>query len=200
MANNKTRAITNEEYKLILQTIENGVPEAALEANPKVGMVLRCMYYTGLRVGDVLRLTLGHFQRRTLDNKVMLVGFHEQKTDKIREMPINDNFYGQLYEYCIDRGITDRKQNIFKMTERNVQFILSKTVRHLMAQGTIPEGDCINTHSFRKLFGTNLYEASGRDIELVSSVFGHSATAVTRRYLGLTNERVAEALANMPEL
>ena len=53
-----------------------------------------------------------------------------------------------------------------------------------------------STHTFRKTFGRNLINLSRENAEMalvkLSEIFGHSSTAITRRYLGLKQEEILE--------
>lgn len=58
----------------------------------------------------------------------------------------------------------------------------------------------IGTHSFRKMFATKCYEASGNDIELVRRLLQHSSVAVTRRYIGISDEKVESVLSSCVDI
>ena len=54
----------------------------------------------------------------------------------------------------------------------------------------------ISTHSFRKWYATDIYNASGHDIILVQQLLQHSSPTITRRYIGISEEKVEQAIAN----
>jgi integrase len=54
----------------------------------------------------------------------------------------------------------------------------------------------ISTHSFRKWYATDIYNSSGHDIILVQQLLQHSSPMTTRRYIGISEEKVEQAIAN----
>ena len=56
--------------------------------------------------------------------------------------------------------------------------------------------DNISTHSFRKWYATDIYEANGHDIVLVQQLLQHSSPMVTRRYIGSADEKIENAIAS----
>ena len=52
----------------------------------------------------------------------------------------------------------------------------------------------IGTHSFRKFFASELYEANDHDIELVRELLQHSSTVTTQRYIKRSSKTVENAI------
>lgn len=53
-----------------------------------------------------------------------------------------------------------------------------------------------SSHCMRKTMGKRVYEMNGetdKALVFLSEIFGHSNTAITRRYLGITQEEIADA-------
>ena len=96
--------------------------------------------------------------------------------------------YNFLLEYADSEGI-EGDDLIFPIGVRAVQKHLKKVCDWLG-----PEYEDISTHSFRKYFGTEIYYKNGKDIELVRRLYQHSSAAVTARYLGVTDEKIEQAL------
>lgn len=190
MANKKTKAITAEEYKALIEIIRSGIPNAYTRPNPKVAMALVCVANLGLRIGDVVRLKPSNFKLRS-DGKITLQ-IKEEKTNKERNTPVAQRFYIQLMDYFMANHISENSY-IFSgmrgqhLSVRDVQIILARAVSYL------GYGDDISTHSFRKLFATTLYQQK-KDIVLTQTVLNHSSPAVTRRYIGIAPEQIEEAL------
>jgi site-specific recombinase XerD len=78
---------------------------------------------------------------------------------------------------------------MFPITERAVQ-------KHLKAVCDYLGYTNISTHSFRKWYATDIYNATGHDIILVQRLLQHSSPSVTRRYIGISDERIESAIAN----
>ncbi|MCB0756649.1 MAG: tyrosine-type recombinase/integrase [Flavobacteriales bacterium] len=60
--------------------------------------------------------------------------------------------------------------------------------------------DKASSHVLRKSFGRHLwsvYNESEKALIFLSEIFGHSNTAVTRRYLGITQEEISDAYLSL---
>jgi integrase len=54
--------------------------------------------------------------------------------------------------------------------------------------------DHFSTHSFRKTFGRRIWEQdnhSEKSLIMLSEIFNHSGTVITRKYLGIRQEEIA---------
>lgn len=190
MAGKTTVACTQEQYEVLITTIFQGIGSAVMP-NPRVATILEIEANTGLRIGDVLSLKRGSIIK---DGARYRFNITEQKTGKKRTFTVPNQVYLFIEEYCEIAGIDDG-EIIFPITVRAVQKHLARVVEYL---GDGYEN--IGTHSFRKLWGTTLYLSNGCDIELVRRLFQHSSVAVTSRYLGITDKRLEDALANSVNL
>lgn len=112
----------------------------------------------------------------------------EHKTGKVRRFKVQEQVYNFLLEYADSEGI-EGDDLIFPIGVRAVQKHLKKVCDWLG-----PGYEDISTHSFRKYFGTEIYYKNGKDIELVRRLYQHSSAAVTARYLGVTDEKIEQAL------
>lgn len=79
--NKRTRAIDDDTYKLIIATIQNGFEYAGVSHKPneRIATVLQLEYNLGLRVGDILNLTMDSFVK---DGSRYRLDINEQKTGK----------------------------------------------------------------------------------------------------------------------
>ena len=55
----------------------------------------------------------------------------------------------------------------------------------------------ISTHSFRKWYATEIYNANGFDIALVQRLLQHSSAATTQRYIGIEPQKLSRQSKNM---
>lgn len=187
MAGKTTVACTNEQYETIISTIYEGC--GSIQPNPRVATALVVEANTGLRIGDVLSLKLNDIIR---DRNRYRFDIVEQKTGKKRTFTVPDSVYEYLKEYC-DKFEIGYNSIIFPITERYMQKHLAKVCDYLGYEH-------IGTHSFRKMFATKCYEASGNDIELVRRLLQHSSVAVTRRYIGISDEKVESVLSSCVDI
>lgn len=200
------RPITETECKLIISTIQDGF--LSREANPQVAFVLKTEANLGIRISDILKLKLRDFVRVNSEKEIITedgtkqkvttseiyIRIIEKKTKKERNLPINQNFYDDLVSFVTGRKprkgeeiLPAKEQHIFTVGERWVEKVLRDACKYL----GLPEDD-ISTHSFRKLYAMNMYDASGHNIFLVSKLLQHSSVACTQRYLGLVEQEMKD--------
>lgn len=186
------RSITIDEYKAIMEAMENGSggrcteSGASYRANPRVALALRVQATTGLRIGDVLSLRLSNFVKE--GGRYHFTGLREQKTGKERAFPVPFEVVDALRDYAEQNNI-GKDSPLFPLTVRGVQKYLKTITEDLCL-------DDVSTHSFRKLFATLQYENSGHNIELVRRLLQHSSARTTQKYLGVTEDEIEQALLN----
>ena len=189
MANFKTRAVSKEEFELIIKTISTGfvLPDGRrVKPNEWVATVLTLQANLGLRVGDVVKLRLSDI---VLENGRYHLDITEQKTQKTRNFTVPAEVYIYIQNYAIKRGLKP-KQRLFDISVRTVQNHLQLTCDYLGF------GHSLGTHAFRKFFAQSIYENNNFDIVLVKELLQHSSVAITQRYVGVGSQRVEQALQN----
>ena len=175
-------ALTNEQYTSIISTIRTGTD--TLRANPRVAAVLTAEANLGMRVGDILKLRLSDIVR---DGGRLRLNVREEKTGKKRTFSVPEAVYEYFCQYAKSNRIRS-DELLFPITERAVQ-------KHLKAVCDYLGYSNISTHSFRKWYATDIYNASGHDIILVQHLLQHSSPATTRRYIGIADEKIENAIA-----
>lgn len=181
--NKTTRAITDAEYELIITTIRNGY--STHRPNARTAAVLVLEANTGMRIGDIMQMK---FKNIVKDGKRYRLDITEEKTGKKRTFTIHPDIREFVSDYCRQNGIKDN-DIIFPVSERIIQRQLKECVEWLGIDGSI------GTHSFRKYFGTSIYEANGNDVRLVQELLQHSSPAITSRYLSVSSASVEAALS-----
>lgn len=187
MANNRTRALTTEEYYTLIDTIRKGFTHnsTTVKPNERIAMVLVLQANLGLRVGDTINLKLSDIKK---DGDRYRLDIVEQKTGKKRGFTVPQEVYSYIQGYMLDRGIKPNQQ-LFSIGIRAVQKHLHLTANYLGWQD-------IGTHSLRKFFCTSLYNNNNYNIELCRVLMQHSSAAVTQRYIGLQPKLIETALQN----
>lgn len=180
--NKKTLTLTTKQYREIISTMREGFTGA--RPNPRIAAALMLEANLGLRISDVLRLRLSDI---VMDGGRYRLSIVEQKTGKARTFTVPTALYTFLRVYCLDNQI-DAQSPIFPLTERAVQKHLQAVCDYLGFQG-------ISTHSFRKWYATEIYNANGHDVALVQRLLQHSSATTTQRYIGIQPEAVEAAIA-----
>ncbi len=141
--------------------------------------------HTGLRINDILSLT---YENLTGDNFTILEG----KTKKRRTVTIHQEikdalkyFEGNGFIFKSQKGSVFSKQQI----NRKLKKLLSDNV-----------GLNISSHSLRKSFGRQVYNNNNKSenaLLMLSEIFNHSSIAITRKYIGIRKEEIANVYLNL---
>lgn len=187
MPNKRTRALTQEEYSLVIETIRKGFTTAdgvVVKPNERIAVALVIQANLGLRISDVIDLKLSDIVR---DGARYRLDITEKKTGKKREFTVPQEVYTYIQGYMLIRGIKPA-QPLFSFGIRAVQKHLRIVSEYIGLEG-------IGTHSLRKFFCTEIYNNNNYNIELCRVLMQHSNSAVTQRYLGIQPQLVEQALA-----
>ena len=179
--NKKTKALTTEQYKEIIQTMREGF--TGFHPNERVATALVLEGNLGIRISDILSLRPCDIVRDGDRYRLEIV---EQKTGKHREFTVPLVVKQYIENYCLRNGIGSRDR-IFPVTERAISKQLAIVCDYLGYEG-------IGTHSFRKWYATEIYKANGCDIALVQRLLQHSSAETTQRYIGIEPQRIEKAI------
>ena len=185
--NKKTKALTTEQYKEIIQTMKVGF--CGCRPNERIATALVLEGNLGLRISDIVKLRPCDIVR---DGDRFRLEIVEQKTGKHRVFTVPLVIAQYVENYCLRNGI-GREDLIFPITERAVQKQLAIVCDYLGYEG-------ISTHSFRKWYATEIYKANGYDIALVQRLLQHSSASVTQRYIGIEPQRIEAAIEGHAQL
>ena len=185
--NKKTKALTTEQYKEIIQTMREGF--CGCRPNDRVATALVLEGNLGLRISDIIKLRPCDIVK---DGDRYHLEVVEKKTGKYRVFTVPLLIQQYIENYCLRNGIR-RNDLIFPITERAVQKQLKIVCDYLGYEG-------ISTHSFRKWYATEIYNANGYDIALVQRLLQHSSAATTQRYIGIEPQKIETAIQNHAQL
>ena len=187
MANKKTRTLTKEEYKIIIETLKSNFEYEGkvFRSNDRIATALVLQANLGLRIGDILKLRLNDIIK---DGNRYRLNIKEEKTDKERVFTVPTEVYNYIKMYCLENNIKPSAK-IIDITERAIQKQLKIVCDYLEIEG-------ISTHSFRKYFATQIYINSNYNIALVKELLQHSNTSITQRYIGIGSQEIEKALSD----
>ena len=151
-------------------------------------LLIACGGYTGLRISDLLTMKYEAFKNGNYSIK-------EKKTGKVRVI----TFHPDLKK-IVTRNQRKEKGFIFTgksgkvLSIQYINFTLKEIARDYGLKGNI------SCHSLRKTFGRRVFDTNNKSdaaLILLSDLFNHSNTVVTKRYLGITEEEKASAYINL---
>lgn len=147
-------------------------------------LLFATLYYTGLRVGDAVKLQ----KRHVMGEYITTI---EQKTGKRQEIAIPRDL-----RYIYDVRLADCKDNDYLFPSRKHR--PDGTDRHITTREAgndmklIAKRFSINfpfaCHSLRKTHGYMRYKYYGDSLEVLRQHFNHADEATTRRYIGIDEE------------
>ena len=183
MANKRTKALTEEQYSDIIETMRSGF--SGCRPNNRIATALVLEANLGIRISDILNLKLSDIVK---DGNRYRLDITEIKTKKKRVFTVPLDIYSFIQSYCIENDIKSN-EIIFPISERAVQKQLKIVCDWLGYED-------ISTHSFRKFFATEIYKNNDYNIILVQKLLQHSTPAVTQKYIGLSEKEIEIALGS----
>lgn len=192
--NKTTRPLDNDEVIGLISTIKSGyitIDENTKKpikrrGNDKIAFALYLESVLGIRISDILNLSLSSFQKR---NGEMYIVIKEKKTKKQRVFVVPDNVYSSILNYCITHSINDREEKLFKFGARAVQKSIENACQYLrLVDGSI------STHSFRKYFATTCYNNSNNNLLLCQQLLQHYSAQTTQKYININSQEVKNVL------
>jgi integrase len=139
-------------------------------------------FFTGLRIGDILKL-------RYCDIKPT-IKVQEEKTKKKRDITISQDVI-DLINQCKDDLVKSDDDFVVPIGSHQCSMVLKKLVGRINVRGVN-----VSNHTMRKTFARSLWENTGENdaaLILLSEILGHSSTAITRIYLGITDDEISKA-------
>lgn len=184
--NKKTKALDKEQYEQIIQAIRNGFEHDghAFKPNNRLATTLVVQANIGVRISDILKLALNDI---VYENGRYHLDIVEQKTGKARTFTVPAQLFAYLKDYTQRNRIMPTAK-LFPVSERAVQKQLKIVADFLGIKD-------ISTHSFRKFYATEIYMNNDYDIELVRHLLQHSSSAITQKYIGISEKRVEDAIS-----
>lgn len=145
--------------------------------------------YTGLRIGDILRLKI-----KDVKNKNVL-RIKMQKVEKDIEIAFNPELKKALNKYCEGKELNDF---LIKSTEGyNKAIDKSQAYRIIHSVGAKFKLENIGTHTLRKTFGYHYYYSTDKDIVAVQLALGHRDSGTTLRYIGVLQSNINASIKRL---
>ncbi len=144
----------------------------------------------GLRISDLLSLTWN----QVLNDESFRV--QEGKTKKVREIKLNLRIKEALVFTREKLEIENTSCPVFsnRWGQTITVSYVNKRLKWVFTRYRIKTQNP-SSHTLRKTFGMRVFQLHGESdkaLIFLSEVFGHSSTAITRRYLGITQEEIAD--------
>ena len=145
--------------------------------------------HTALRISDLLRLTWNDvydFGEKRVRESIVIT---EKKTGKSKIIALNPSIITALNIYK-----SAARQGAFLINNERTGKAISRVqaYRIIRAAADALKYSRVSCHSLRKTFGYHAWK-SGVSPAVIMEIYNHSSLAVTRRYLGVTQDDKNEA-------
>lgn len=138
---------------------------------------------TGLRVSDLLPLRVCDVRNQDY------IILKEQKTNKSKRFPINNELRTEILEYT--KTMNDHDFLFPSQKGGHLKRIRAYEILNTVAkEAGLSE---IGTHTMRKTFGYHFYKKY-KDVAMLQKIFNHSAPSVTLHYIGIDQDAIDEVL------
>jgi site-specific recombinase XerD len=166
--------------------------------------LMATLLLTGLRLGELISLTVGSFDGGPGSRVVTVVG----KGDKAREVPIDDALDSVLQRYLRTRSERFPRHDLQRpdtplfihhdgqpMTRDHVQYVIDKIYRRAGVRAQVPKGALV--HALRHTFATDALRGGASVLE-AQRLLGHASLNTTQRYLEATGDELRQAVNAHP--
>lgn len=155
--------LTEEEIKLLTEKIQS----------PLLGTIVKTLYYTGLRIGELVNLEIGNID---LENKKIKV--INGKGGKNRSIPINKTLNKVLKSHIGKEkyGLLFKTERSGKITPQYINQVLKEAAKEA---GIMKK---VSAHTLRHSFASTLVKKKVQ-LTLVQKLLGHQDLRITSRYL-----------------
>ena len=173
--------ITTSDYIEFSKAMYVGEKLLKNEKTKVLGFYIIVAINTGLRIGDILNLRFEDLSQDTIK-------LNEQKTNKKREIKVNDNIKKALNSFGkFKEGSIFISQKGCVYTRQSINVLLKN------AFAKEAKNYNISSHSLRKSMGRKVYENNGESekaLTYLSELFNHTSPAITRKYLGIRQQEL----------
>lgn len=165
-----------------------GAIKSRLRSNPRNYLLFVLGLNTALRIGDILKLKVSDVRGKKGEIRDILK-VRQGKTGKEKRIAINEKVRKAL-EFFFSQS-TVLEDNEFLFANRRTGKAISRVYAWMVLNKIAQEFELENfgTHSLRKTWGYQARKA-GIDLSIIQEKLGHSSPAVTKRYLGITDDEV----------
>jgi integrase len=154
--------------------------------------------YSGLRIGDLLNL-----RWINIINKDELE-LQEGKTGKYRKITFNETLK-EIISICYNNVRLNPRYDVNDIVfcNKNKKALTRQYINrqlHIIFKENRVKVQNGSSHTLRKTFGRRVYEMndnSEASLVLLSSIFNHTSTSITRKYIGLTQEIIQNVYLNL---
>lgn len=199
-----------EEIASIMNVLDLKILEASTEEKKQIAYRNKLLFLVGLNIGirasDIRLLKWSFFFNQNADDELLFKEFYSlqpvktKKTGKYVKLFFNGAIKRALYDYMTEYPVENIDTYIFMGREGK-----PITVQQMwnVIKGTAKEAGIeqnIGSHSLRKSFGYWIWhnsEDKNKALILLQTIFSHSSSAVTARYIGIMDDEIKDVFNDL---
>jgi integrase len=198
---------TQEEIKSIIDVLDNRIKEATNDNQKQIACRNKMLFLVGINIGirasDLCGLRYSFFMNNngTFKDFYALQPKKTRKTGKFVKLYFNQTVKKAITDYIEEYPIQDMNEYMFKsrkgngsITERSLWKIIVDVTDDAKLKSNY------GSHSLRKTFGYWVWhnaEDKNKALVTLQVIFNHTSTATTAKYIGLTDNEVADAFNSL---
>lgn len=173
----------NPTKQRVLKSVEYLAIRETTRGNNRLYTLIELMLQTGIRIGEVSRLTLGDVELAETNPHLNIVAF---STNPAREVPLNQKAITTIKEHIALLPSTAKGSPLFPTRDGKPMII--RNIRSSVDRALLKAGiDDASVNDLRNTFIVAQLKA-GVPIDLISRVVGHRSKHTTFKYLELLDE------------
>jgi integrase len=142
--------------------------------------------YTALRISDTLRLRWNDVYDFARNKVRVSISLTEKKTGKPKTIALNDVILDAL-PICVSMIKANPEDFLFESRKTKVAISRIQAYRIIRDAAEALGMERTSCHSLRKTFGYHAWKF-GIHLTVIMEIYNHSSYAVTKRYLGITQD------------
>ncbi|MGV8131210.1 MAG: tyrosine-type recombinase/integrase [Candidatus Pacearchaeota archaeon] len=170
-----------EEFKRLLRYTK--------EHNKMICLFSAISTYCGLRLSDTTQLRWGDMEKE-------MIVLKEQKTGKVRKIPVHPELWEILIELRTEENLDSHYIFANRFGNPYSRVHINYELQRCFKEACLKYRGNVSSHLFRKTLGRRVLNTQ-KDKEfgliLLQDIFKHSSQAVTKRYLGIREDEINSA-------
>lgn len=176
-----TGALDWDDFKSLIGKLER-------DGEFKFCLLVATGVFSGLRIGDLLRLKFSQFHGEILE-------IQEKKTGKSRRIKINPDLKKLVTRLQVKLGAGDESFMFLNRygTKPIDRSYVNIKLKEIFKKYSIHVEGNVSSHLFRKSLGNRvmkLNNGNNQALYLLMEMYSHSSPAITKRYLGIREREI----------